>query len=168
LCARKVCMWPCSCMDLTLLVGMMTTVQAQITKRMLEILCRCDNNYGICALDCELKPETSLVCLLAYFNFTIHLPFFLLLNLVWVVYTRFPDKFNLGPYWLSRSIILILREAKNQSNFLKDPLYKIFPRNIKHTKILYLLFLFETLFGAASLKQIGYGEQANGSDTGSC
>jgi hypothetical protein len=47
---KSVCMWPCSCMDLTLIARTMTQHQAQITKRMLATLCRCNNCYACLAL----------------------------------------------------------------------------------------------------------------------
>lgn len=45
-CVKQVCMsWPCSCMDLTLLMWMIIPTLAQIMKRMLETLYRCDKIY---------------------------------------------------------------------------------------------------------------------------
>jgi len=42
-CVKQVCMsWPCSCMDLTLLMWMIIPTLAQIMKRMTETLYRCD------------------------------------------------------------------------------------------------------------------------------
>ena len=43
---KQVCMsWPCSCMDLTLLMWMIIPTLAQIMKRMLETKYRCDKIY---------------------------------------------------------------------------------------------------------------------------
>jgi hypothetical protein len=78
-CVKKVCMsWPCSCMDLTLLMWMIIPTLAQIMKRMLATLYRCDKIYVLhIYTKCTHRSVVEVVCSFAHLVYpTKHLPGF--------------------------------------------------------------------------------------------